>query len=589
MTRRIVRTTLQLAFLTSLLFFLVYLLDSRYRVLPQAVHNYWPAHHPGLVITDITVKTCSFTSCKLDPSQWHRVEKDLLLKKGWITKAYVHIQRKKEEELLPEEKVVMDIRIGRLDPGRLDDADAERWEKRQAGIWIKRSNKRQDSDSKTVVTAVDVLFGADAVEARVGWTIMDQALNLDYPKGAPEARLTIRRGTAKNPDLPVPRVRKDGKFKIMQLADLHLSTGVGHCREPEPKGDGICEADPRTLEFVEKMLDQEHPDMVVLTGDQVNGETAPDAQSAIFKYAALLAQKKIPYAAIYGNHDDEGSITRLASTELQKNLPYSLTQLGPNMIPGVGNYYIRILSHLGSHAALTLYFLDTHAYSPDDKKYHGYDWIKPEQIKWFKDTKKRLEADDKKYSHIHLDMAFIHIPLPEYRDAGIMVGENREPPTAPNYNSGFRDALVEMGVPVVSCGHDHANDYCLLSDKKDVPMKERRDEAPSDSSSSSHESSTSQNTKEGSKGNEEKPISAASPPPKTPKPKNDKLWLCYGGGVGFGGYGGYNGYIRRIRLFEFDANEGKISTWKRVESGDVGRRIDEQIVVDGGRVVESGP
>lgn len=259
------------------------------------------------------------------------------------------------------------------------------------------------------------------------------------------------------------------------------------------------------------------------------------------------------------------------------------------MIPGVGNYYIRILSHLGSHAALTLYFLDTHAYSPDDKKYHGYDWIKPEQIKWFKDTKKRLEADDKKYSHIHLDMAFIHIPLPEYRDAGIMVGENREPPTAPNYNSGFRDALVEMGVPVVSCGHDHANDYCLLSDKKDVPMKERRDEAPSDSSSSSSDSSTSQNTKEGSKENEEKPISAASPPPKTPKPKNDKLWLCYGGGVGFGGYGGYNGYIRRIRLFEFDANEGKISTWKRVESGDVGRRIDEQIVVDGGRVVESGP
>lgn len=313
---------------------------------------------------------------------------------------------------------------------------------------------------------------------------------------------------------------------------------------------------------------------------------------AIFKYAALLAQKKIPYAAIYGNHDDEGSITRLASTDLQQNLPYSLTQPGPNTIPGVGNYYIRILSHLGSHAALTLYFLDTHAYSPDDKKYHGYDWIKPEQIKWFKDTKKGLEADDKKYSHIHLDMAFIHIPLPEYRDAGIMVGENRETPTAPNYNSGFREALVEMGVPVVSCGHDHANDYCLLSDKKDVPMKKRRDETPPSSpdSSASEKLPSSQESngeKQEKQSKEEKP----APPPKSPnpKPKNDKIWLCYGGGVGFGGYGGYNGYVRRIRLFEFDANEGKISTWKRVESGDVGKRIDEQTVVDGGRVVESGP
>lgn len=207
------------------------------------------------------------------------MEKDLLLKKGWITKAYVHIQRKKEEELLSEEKVVMDIKVGRLDPGRLDDGNAELWEKRPAGIWIKRSSKRHDSDSKAVITAVDVLFGADAVEPRPGWEIRDQALALDYPKGAPEARLTVRRGSPKKSEVPVPRVRKDGKFKIMQLADLHLSTGVGHCREPEPKGEGVCEADPRTLEFVEKMLDQEKPDMVVLTGDQVNGETAPDAQS----------------------------------------------------------------------------------------------------------------------------------------------------------------------------------------------------------------------------------------------------------------------------------------------------------------------
>lgn len=153
-----------------------------------------------------------------------------------------------------------------------------------------------------------------------------------------------------------------------------------------------------------------------------------------------------------------------------------------------------------------------------------------------------------------------------------MVGENREPPTAPNYNSGFRDALVEMGVPVVSCGHDHANDYCLLSDKKDeIPLKARRDEVASPPSGETTVA--------------EKPKSS---PPKTPKPQNDKLWLCYGGGVGFGGYGGYNGYIRRIRLFEFDANEGKISTWKRVESGETGKRIDEQVIVDGGRVVESG-
>lgn len=275
---------MQLGFLLSLLFFLVYLLDSRYRVLPTSIHNHLPAHHPGLVITDITVKTCSFSSCKLDPSTWHRVEKDLLLKKGWITKSYVHIQRKKEEELKPDDKVIMDIKVSRLDPSKSEDAkEGDDWEKRPAGIWILRSNKRHDSDSKTVITAVDILFGADVVEARPGWEVRNQALKLDYPKDAPEAHITARRGNPKKVEMPVPRVRKDGKFKIMQVADMHLSTGLGHCRDPVPnvgiKGNAKCDADPRTLEFVEKMLTEEKPDLVVLSGDQVNGETAEDAQS----------------------------------------------------------------------------------------------------------------------------------------------------------------------------------------------------------------------------------------------------------------------------------------------------------------------
>src|SRR3954463_1231118 len=98
----------------------VYFLDSRYRVLPSALHNVMPAHHPGLIITDITVKTCNslnpLSSCKMDPSMWHRIEKDLYLKKGWVSSAYVHIQRRKEEELVPGDKVIVDVTVGKLDP-----------------------------------------------------------------------------------------------------------------------------------------------------------------------------------------------------------------------------------------------------------------------------------------------------------------------------------------------------------------------------------------------------------------------------------------------------------------------------------------
>jgi hypothetical protein len=282
-----VRTGIQLAGLTTVVFLLIFFLDSQYRVLPQSVHNHLPLHHEGLVITDLTIQTCSslnpLSKCMLDQKKWHRVEKDLYLGTGWVSKGYVHVKRKQEEELTAEDKVIVDVRIGRLDPATGEKAQAsEKWESRPAGVWIKRSLKRHASDSKRAVTAVDILFGADAVEPRPGWELVKNgALHLETGKKAKDPRISIRRGVPPKLEKPVPKIRKDGKFKIMQISDLHLSTGLGACRNPEPKdaNGGHCDADPRTLEFVERVLDDEKPDLVVLSGDQVNGGTAPDVQS----------------------------------------------------------------------------------------------------------------------------------------------------------------------------------------------------------------------------------------------------------------------------------------------------------------------
>jgi hypothetical protein len=290
-----VRAGVQLGLIVSVVFLLVFFVDNRYRVLPQAIHSHLSLHHEGLIITDITVQTCSslnpIAKCQLDQEIWHRVEKELYLGSGWLSKAYVHIKRKKEQELTDEDKVVVDVRIAKLDPAIVDKSQAtEKWESRPAGVWIKRSAKRNASDSKESVTAVDVLFGADAVEPRPGWELVPNgALHMDARSDSREPRLSIRRGQPQKVEKPVPRIRKDGKFKIMQLADLHLSTGLGKCRDPEPKevNGGRCDADPRTLEFVERVLDEEKPDLVVLSGDQVNGDTAPDVPS-VSQYPILL-------------------------------------------------------------------------------------------------------------------------------------------------------------------------------------------------------------------------------------------------------------------------------------------------------------
>lgn len=282
------RTATQLGALLLTVSIFAYLLDSRYRVLPHSLHSALPLHHPGIVITDLTLTTCStlnpLSKCRLDPDQWHRVEKDLYLNSGWVSSAYLHVKRKKEEELAVTDRIVVDVRISRLDPSVGEGGQqGEKWEARPGGIWLLRSSKRHDSDSERAVTAIDVLFGADAVEPRPGWTLTQTPLLLDAGQDVQVARLSFRHGKPKVEHRDViPRVRKDGKFKILQVSDLHLSTGVGACRDAmDEKGEvrGKCEADPRTLDFVEKILDEEKPDMVVLSGDQVNGDTAPDTQS----------------------------------------------------------------------------------------------------------------------------------------------------------------------------------------------------------------------------------------------------------------------------------------------------------------------
>lgn len=282
-----VRTVTQLGAVALCIAIFVLLLDnSGFRVLPSGIHTYMPSHHPGSVVIDITVKTCSrlnpLTGCKLDAEKWHRIDKDLYLGSGWVSRAYLHIARKKEEELGPEDRVVVDVSVGLIDPtlGVKGEAD-EQWESRSGGIWLKRSSKVHDSDSQKAVTAVDVLFGADAVDPRDGWEIKDTALLLNSGGEVQEARLSIKRGPSYPVKKPQPRVKDNGKFKIMQVSDLHLSTGFGKCRDAVPEGHngGRCDADLRTLEFIGKLLDNEKPDLVVLSGDQVNGDTAPDVES----------------------------------------------------------------------------------------------------------------------------------------------------------------------------------------------------------------------------------------------------------------------------------------------------------------------
>jgi hypothetical protein len=259
--------------------------------------------HP--VVTDLTVCTFSPTvplsTCELDPRIWHRVEKDLYLHTSQQS-AWLYVALANEEDLVAEDLLVVDIRVG--EPPH----NTSSWDSRPGGIWLQRRKFSGMIDQ--AVTEVDVLFGVDAVDPRPQWTLMRSSLQLNAKSEVPVARLSVLQGRAKpRPDARAPlRVREDGKFKIVQISDTHMVTGVGVCKDAiDAHGNHLpeSEADPLTFNFIGKILDVERPDFVILTGDQVHHDI-PDSQSALFKVVTPVIERSIPFAAVFGNHDSEG-------------------------------------------------------------------------------------------------------------------------------------------------------------------------------------------------------------------------------------------------------------------------------------------
>ncbi|OBT53827.1 hypothetical protein VE04_05900 [Pseudogymnoascus sp. 24MN13] len=490
------------------------------------------------VVTDLRVIVSPAAPPSASDTKWHRIEKELYLyasqQSAWLYVALVN----KEELRAAEDLVVVNISVGEQTP---TDSGTS-WESRPYGIWLLR---RKFSTIDETVTEVDVFFGVDAVDPRPQWALMQSPLQLEIHPKIPVARLSVLRGRAPRSDTPAAlRVREDGKFKILQISDTHMVTGVGVCRDAiDAHGNDLPEsdADPLTVKFIENILDIEKPDLVVLTGDQLHHDI-PESHTAIFKVVAPMINRSIPFAAVFGNHDRDKQMSIL------QNLPFSFCRPGPTNVDGIGNYYIQVLAPSQSSLPLsTLYFLDSHGQVPGTT---GYDHIKQSQIDWFTETSQaaRMAQDDNNNSGFHLSLVFLHIPLPEFGDKNLRIGNgHREEPTeGPNINSHFYDALVKEEISAIGCGHDHVNDFCAL-----LPQQVQQD--------------------------------GDGVPQRGP-------WLCYGGGSGFGGYCSYGKwprqkrFHRRMRVWELGTTTGSLTTWKRVEYNR--ERVDELVLVENGAVVD---
>lgn len=240
------------------------------------------------------------------------------------------------------------------------------------------------------------------------------------------------------------KFNSNGKFKIVQFTDIHFKYN-------SYRSDSV-------LMMMKAAVEAEKPDLVVLTGDVVCTDNTKKAWLALTQ---ILVDSKVPWAVTLGNHDIEYELKGEKIMKTITGLPYCVSDDGPKDISGNGNYILKVAGSKSRDTEAVLYFIDSHSGLNKEKGLGSYDWIKFDQVQWYREQSKKLSKANGGSPYPAL--AFFHIPLPEYNDVWgkeTTVGVKEEKVCSPDINTGMYSAFLESGdVMGMFVGHDHVNNY----------------------------------------------------------------------------------------------------------------------------------
>lgn len=243
-------------------------------------------------------------------------------------------------------------------------------------------------------------------------------------------------------------------FKVMQLADIQVA-------------DKYC-CDVAFAE-IDKMVEEEKPNLIILTGDNIDMYSEEGTFEALVEH---MESYSIPWAPVYGNHDDEQDeelgISKEYMARAFEQAEHCLFHRGPDEIHGVGNYVINLVTENRTKIVYSFILLDSNAYRSYGYRV-GYDYLYPDQVDWYEQTVKSLATQNKGVNVPAF--AYFHIPLMEFEtakdvqlaDNSLGWGELREEMGAPEENTGMFAKMKELGnTKAVICGHAHINNCNLL-------------------------------------------------------------------------------------------------------------------------------
>ena len=255
------------------------------------------------------------------------------------------------------------------------------------------------------------------------------------------------------------------KFKILLITDIQLWSNISD--------------NNKAYDEVRALVEKSHPNLILTLGDNVSGVSS---RFLIKEFIGVMDSFKIPWAPIYGNHDNEIPMTTLNwQGDKYEESEYCLFKKGPSNLYGCGNYVINITEN--DKPIQSLFMMDNGRYTEYDDGSKGEIYMGYEQIAWYEWNVKGIAEETGKTVP---SMVFTHFAQPQFKAVLEEVKElpvNKDKtedfivpeeygygtfdytPGVAKVDSGFFQKCKELdSTKYLVCGHDHENDASVTYD-----------------------------------------------------------------------------------------------------------------------------
>jgi|GEM_PF-4447538 len=266
----------------------------------------------------------------------------------------------------------------------------------------------------------------------------------------------------------------NGKFRILQISDVQDLIWIRKA----------C------VELIGNAIDLTSPDLIIFTGDNLLGNHICDPRfgskrknyshkeqliiikETLDKFLSIPESKKVPFAVIFGNHDDMNDVSKDEQCDIFRS--YKMNVGSETKGELAGNYTIDVCGKDGE-IKLIIWNIDTSRHSGYNEHDDNYgNVIMKSQVDWFKSSSEKLNNVP--------GIMFLHVPLQELSDFVAesdssdydcklngkyyklnrekAFGELNEPVESVNEENGFYDEILRQNniIAIVS-GHDHTNNF----------------------------------------------------------------------------------------------------------------------------------